>query len=183
PASSRVKLHFKWAMPRLRVKSLYGPVLPFFTRAARLSGAVGDRFAAGRALRRNAAHRRSCAVISAHRGCPRPCEFAGRAADFPSTGSYAPLLARTRNRNAIDRLLGHDVRCWKRCNKGRYRQHRAQSQGPTLLKLHRPFSGILLRFADKPSKWMAFGPPTTGEVKPVRVREIRQHGIATTYSV
>src|SRR5271166_3192654 len=90
PASWRVKLHFKWAMPRLRVKSLYGPVLPFFPRAARLSGAVGDRFAAGGALRRNAAHRRSCAVISAHRGCQRPCEFAGSAADFPSTGSYVP---------------------------------------------------------------------------------------------
>src|SRR5664280_3002278 len=68
---------------------------------------------------------------------------------------YAPLLARTRNRNANDRLLGHDVRCWKRCNKGRYRQHRAQSQGPTLLKLHRPFSGTLLRFGDYTAKWIA----------------------------
>ena len=33
-------------------------------------------------------------MISAPRGCPRPCEFAGRAADFPSTGSYAPVLAK-----------------------------------------------------------------------------------------
>src|SRR5271165_7072561 len=71
-----------------------------------------------------------------------------------SRGAYAPLLARTKNRNAKDRLLGHDVRCWKRCNKGRYRQHRAQSRGPTLLKLHRPLSGTLLRFDDNPSNWI-----------------------------
>src|SRR5271165_1875477 len=71
-----------------------------------------------------------------------------------SRGAYAPLLARTKNRNAKDRLLGHDVRCWKRCNKGRYRQYRAQSRGPTLLKLHRPLSGTLLRFADYTDKWM-----------------------------
>ena len=30
-------------MPRPRVKSLYGSVLPLFPGAARLSGAVGDR--------------------------------------------------------------------------------------------------------------------------------------------
>ena len=39
-------------------------------------------------------------------------------------------------------------------DKGRYRQHRAQSRGPTLLKLHRPFSGTLLRFADYTAKWI-----------------------------
>jgi len=72
---------------------------------------------------------------------------------FARTGVYAPLLARTRNRNANGRPLGHDVRCWKRCKKGRYRQHRAQSRGPTLLKLHRPFSGALLRFSDYSFSW------------------------------
>ena len=77
---------------------------------------------------------------------------------------YARLLARTRNRNAKDRLLGHDVRCWKRCNKGCYRQHRAQSRGPTLLKLHRPFSGTLLRFADNPSNWITSEWPTIHEL-------------------
>ena len=70
-----------------------GPVLPLFPRAARLSGAVGDGFAANRAVRRNALHRRSFGVISAIRGYTRRFEFADHAADFVSTGSYTALKA------------------------------------------------------------------------------------------
>jgi len=38
--------------------------------------------------------------------------------------------------------------------KGRYRQHRSQSRGPTLLKLHRPLSGTPLRFGDYTTEWI-----------------------------
>jgi len=96
-----------------------------------------------------------CALWLTFRWAPRnlrPSTKLGRATLWLGGLSVFFIVLRWITGNAKDWLLGHDVRCWKGCNKGRYRQHRAQSRGPTLLKLHRPFSGTLLRFGDYSSK-------------------------------